>query len=146
MANTGQKQLTREIIDMNKIIIFEEKYGNRYFDASTPEKLNAACFKVLKERYENGEYNWLLEEAPEAINILADEQIEALPTERLKNDEIRRKKEYENKFKSWQRKQKELQDIKQCVENEAKERAFFLLRKRNSGEYEEFEIEDLEEV
>lgn len=131
---------------MNKIIIFKEKYDDRYFDASTPEKLNAACFKILKERFENGEYEWLLEEEPEAINILTDEQIEALPTERLKNDELRRKKEYERDYKSWEREQNEFKNIKSCVEKELKEKAFTILRARNGGEYEGFEIQELEEA
>lgn len=131
---------------MNKIIIFKEKHGDRYFDASTPEKLNAACFKILKERFENGEYEWLSEEEPEAINILTDEQIEALPTERLKNDELRRKKNYEQEYK-WRKQEKDMfKEIASCVKSESKQYAYNLLYERKGGEYENFEIETLEEA
>lgn len=37
-----------------KILILEEKHGDRYYDASTPEALSRAAVKVLKERAEEG--------------------------------------------------------------------------------------------
>lgn len=42
---------------IKKIIVFKEKDGRRYFDASTIEDLHAACIKVVKERYKMGWYD-----------------------------------------------------------------------------------------
>lgn len=39
-----------------RIIIFKEKHGDRYFDASTEWHLDAACATIIKERYEDGLY------------------------------------------------------------------------------------------
>ena len=40
-----------------RLIIFEEKKGKRYFDASTLESLDKACRYVLKQRFEMGLYD-----------------------------------------------------------------------------------------
>jgi len=37
-----------------QVIIFKEKHGDRYFDASTPENTALACLYVLKERLTAG--------------------------------------------------------------------------------------------
>lgn len=41
---------------MNKVIVFQEKSSNRYFDASTQEAILRAFYTVLKERLEGGWY------------------------------------------------------------------------------------------
>lgn len=40
-----------------KVIAFHEKYGNRYYDASTPELLDKACQEILCERFDEGYYD-----------------------------------------------------------------------------------------
>lgn len=37
-----------------KIIVFKEKHGNRYFDASTDEKVQAVALKIFNERLKEG--------------------------------------------------------------------------------------------
>jgi hypothetical protein len=39
---------------MDKVIIFHEKHGDRFYDASTDEKLLAALFSVMIDRIEDG--------------------------------------------------------------------------------------------
>lgn len=39
-----------------RILIAQEKHGNRYFKASTPEELDISCKKILKERLEEKDY------------------------------------------------------------------------------------------
>lgn len=41
---------------MNKVIVFQEKSSNRYFDASTQEAILRAFYTVLKDRLEGGWY------------------------------------------------------------------------------------------
>jgi hypothetical protein len=39
-----------------KILVAQEKHGNRYFKASTPEELDASCKKILSERLKEKDY------------------------------------------------------------------------------------------
>jgi hypothetical protein len=39
-----------------KILVAQEKHGNRYFKASTPEELDVSCKKILSERLEEKDY------------------------------------------------------------------------------------------
>jgi len=71
---------------MTQILIFKEKHGDRYFDASTPEMKSAAFLKILRERFTSG-YYYEKPKSPErnlsredkALLSLSEEQLEALP-------------------------------------------------------------------
>jgi len=39
-----------------KILVAQEKHGNRYFKASTPEELDISCKKILSERLKEKDY------------------------------------------------------------------------------------------
>lgn len=130
---------------MKQILIAKEKHGTRYFDASTPELLAESAFRLLKERWDDG-YWYISEDPPEDKDILFEEQIAALPTESLRNSESQKRIQYLRQFYNWQDDQKERLAIKDCVENNLKNKAWKLLWSRRNCEYENVELEELEEL
>lgn len=126
-----------------QILIAKEKHGTRYFDASTPELLAESAFKLLKERWDDG-YWYCLDDPPEDKDVLSEEQIAALPTESLRNQESQKRKNYLRELYNWQDDEEEFLAIKDCIENELKDKAWKLLRNRSDYEYENVELETLE--
>lgn len=59
---------------MKRIIIFNDGYFCRYFDASTDELLYGACLSIVMERFKGKKYDYLYElkepESPFDIEIL----------------------------------------------------------------------------
>ena len=73
---------------MQTIIVFTEKHGDRYFDASTPELKARACAKILRERRDEGYWYNREYEAPEPTFTpeeketlaMTDEQVALFPS------------------------------------------------------------------
>lgn len=129
---------------MNKqILIAKEKHGTRYFDASTPELLAESAFKLLKERWDDG-YWYFLDDPPEDKEVLSEEQIAALPTESLRNQESQKRKSFLREQRDWEYLAKEYRAIENCVKNKLKDKAWKLLQNRSDYEYENVELEELE--
>jgi hypothetical protein len=126
-----------------QILIAKEKHGTRYFDASTPELLAESAFKLLKERWDDG-YWYCLDDPPEDKDVLSEEQIAALPTESLRNQESQKRKNYLRKLYDWQDNAEEYKAIENCIENCLKDKAWKLLQNRRNYEYENVELETLE--
>lgn len=126
-----------------QILIAKEKHSTRYFDASTPELLAESAFKLLKERWDDG-YWYELDDPPKEKEVLSEEQIAALPTESLRNQESQKRKNYLREVYNWQSDEKQYLSIKDCVENGLKNRAWKLLQNRSDYEYENVELEYLE--
>jgi len=133
---------------MKQILIFKEKYGTRYFDASTLELRNAACFKILKERFLEGHwYDWMDEECqPHDPDILGDKQIAELPNENLRKVEKDRQQKLNRAMKNWQRNKNTYAKIKDCIGNEDFFTAYQILTNQSDGEYEGFNVEVLEQA
>jgi hypothetical protein len=130
---------------MKSIIIFKEKYGNRYFDASTEKLRNAACLKILKERFEGFWYDYS-NEKPSDKNILSDEQIAQLPTENLKTQESRKRKDYLKDLREYDDEVSFHKKAKLAIDSQDSQSAYYLLLQRDDGEYEGFDIEDLKDA
>ena len=62
---------------MKRILVLEEKHGNRYFDASTDKLLAQASLIVLKERYEEG--GWYFKPSEPSKPDFTEEQASELP-------------------------------------------------------------------
>lgn len=69
-----------------QILVLTEKHGDRFFDASTPEKLDWSAAKVLKERAEEGywyvrhyETTYKFTEKEQTFIDMTDTAIAALP-------------------------------------------------------------------
>lgn len=127
---------------MNRILIAEEKHGKRYFNASTTDARDAAAFKLLSERWEQGYYDFPAE--PEAHNILSEEQIELLPTEELKMQEKKKRKEYSNDVARYKIAVERISCVEKCIKEKIVNKAWALLCVFSTGEYENVYIEELE--
>lgn len=154
---------------MGRIIVFEEKHGNRYFDASTDEQLARACVKILKERanmwyyreYDKGVDAKFSKQELETL-ALTDEEVAALP-ELLRADVEQKISRLKRKKAAYVRNKAEedkwfnnLELIITLPEDEAakltetspsgRERsvAYDLIQSRGDGEYEGYSIENLE--
>lgn len=131
---------------MSKILIATEKYGTRYFDASTEELKNAAAFKILKERFKDGYYyDWLNEDVEPRENALSNEQIQNLP-EPYKSKAMADEKEYLRAVEESESNKNTFASIKDCVENNKTNRAYRLLLEFSNGEYEGIQLEKLEQI
>lgn len=132
-----------------KIIIFKEKHGNRYFDASTPQALDNACRKILKERLKYGWYN--VQQPPPPNNLLTIEEIAKLP-EKYKNQERRILLKWEETLESYQKEKQWLDDLKKLLEtpedlsNKKIPESYHFLRDREHWEYEGMTIRELEKA
>lgn len=152
---------------VDRIIIFKEKHGDSYFDASTDEALARACLAVLRQRNKEGWYyaptkpeaSYSKEE--QAILAMTDEQIEAIP-EPIKSETATRKAKLVRRLAGAEREYKLdnewftlLTELLALPVEEAVTRvrtfrsgrtqplAYALIEDRNGGEYEGFYIEDL---
>ncbi len=130
---------------MNKILIAHEKHCKRYFDASTDDLRNAACLKILSERFDRFFYDYSLQE-PSDKNILSDGQIAQLPTENLKAQELRKRKDYLEELRQYKKEIEFYNAVKSTIESRDGLSAYYLLLQRDDGEYEGFDIEDLEDA
>lgn len=78
---------------VSQIVVFREKHGDRYFDASTAELKALSFLTVLRERVEEGYWYYRQYEQPtlklsseqKALLALTDEQLAGLPTA-MQND------------------------------------------------------------
>jgi hypothetical protein len=111
-----------------EILVWEDKYGTSYYDASTPEALEKSALKILRQllndRYivkpenplegDNLEYSGIdLEQAR-----LTLEQIEALPTEGLRKDALAHRKRLANRIRSYQNQLAEYNAIQKVLAGE----------------------------
>lgn len=157
------------------IVIFEEKHSTRYFDASTEDALAAACLKILKERLQAGYWYYRNYEAPElvfgaedaAIMAMTDEQKSVLP-ESVRADIEQKQNRLIRQAANYQR-EKALEDswweAVDLIMSKPDEEAIALTSKdvpsaqwgrwrlvvmvleaRSDGEYENFQVENLENV
>lgn len=126
-----------------KIIVAQEKHGDRYLNATTDEALAASCVKLLKERLEQGWYD--PGNPPEAKDVLTPEQIDLLPTESLRIAEANKCRSYLKELKYWERDVEFEKQVKQIVQSDVVDakQAWRLLQSRN-GEYEAVNIENVE--
>lgn len=158
---------------MGRVIIFREKYGERYFDASDNQKLARACAVILKQRVEEGywyhrEYDgeFPLNSEEQKLAAFTDAQVEALPEPFL--SETKKKRAAIQKRRAvWEREKKNEdawftalekvisvapEDAHQFTTDDAegfKQRnpaplALAVIDYRADGEYEGYDLENLE--
>ncbi len=91
---------------MTQILIYKNKYGEDFYDASTPQKLEAASRKILKGLLDS---RWIPQPPDEPdfrySNIdmelanLTNDQINELPVISLRTEALRHKEKLANKIK-----------------------------------------------
>jgi hypothetical protein len=128
-----------------KIIIFHEKHGDRYFDASTQDKINAACHKIVLERLDDKRYSlkpslWSVAE-PE----LTRDQVENLPNGSVRREAERQWKEWENYEYNKRAEEQDISALKRIQAGD-KELAYKFLHSRRHNEYERFTIKEVESL
>ena len=139
---------------MKQILIFHEKHGDRYFDASTKEAIDAACRKILKERLTNG-YGWYDVYEPSYEAEHTQEQIDKLPeafkyiAQRMKDSNEAKRKAYAKEL-AWVERLKTLlktpREQTKIFKYQGMEvyESFKYIKDRADGEYEGFTFEKLE--
>lgn len=125
-----------------KILVFKEKYGDRYFDASTPEKELDAYLKIAKQRIKDGywyDIDCVVPEEPE----ISKEQIAKMKDSGLKTAAIQEWENYEYNLR-YLKECEETEKLIKLVKKGDKQAAKTLIWSRRDGEYEGFEIEETE--
>lgn len=152
---------------MSEVIVFEEKYGSRYLDASTPELKAKSFLMILRERLNDGytyyrpELGKLTQDEQDLI-ALTPEAISSLPTsvrdgltkdrERLVARRERQEIEFRQENQWFERADKlvalpveEAIAVGTPLRNGGfRSLAETLLNDRNGYEYEGFEVEKME--
>ena len=128
------------------ILVVEEKHGNRHFDASTPEKLHAACVKILKQRLKEGWYTPGDEPKLDYIDV------SDIP-DSLKDLAVIEIKRYKSQHKWWEQEVRDFDDINRVISFTGKLKlynrqpeSYGILEQRSNGEYERVHIEHLENI
>ena len=132
-----------------KIIIFEEKHGNRTFYSSCLEDACKIFKKILKERFKTAYYEWLKESRvfPETEE-LTQELIDQIPNEleTLKKESLERfKRQEENKKRSLRNNILYQEIEKECLSSTIDTTAYLLLEELREGSYEGWEVETPED-
>jgi hypothetical protein len=125
-----------------KIAIFKEKYGDRYFDVSTPEKEFDVYLKIAKQRIKDGYWydtDCLMPNEPE----ISKEQIVKMKDSGLKTAAIQEWRNYEANL-SYVKECEQTEKLIKLVKKGDKQAAKTLIQNRRDGEYEGFEIEETE--
>lgn len=142
----------------NTILVFQEKHGDRYFLADTPERTKKAFLKILEERYNRGGYFLKLEDCFSEEDLLlardSDEYIQKLQKTIADKDAVDVIKDHAlhelDRVKKLVRYYKEVVfengEIQKALSNKDGLLAFCILDGRRDYEYERFSFEHLESV
>lgn len=134
-----------------QILIAKEKHGDRYFDASSNEKLHKACVKLLQERLNEGYYQ--VYEDKDLI-ITPDDVIEKLAGD-IKEACIRNNSLTKRRLREIEEDKAFLEDVNTVLNSQeiimTRRRvpvpwSLELLLARSRYEYENVELIELEEV
>ena len=174
-----------------KILVWTHKHGSEYYDASTPEKLEASARLVLEDligaRYITAPEDPMKHIEYSGIDMelaqLDDETIDALPTQSLRDEATKHKNKLAARIRRHREDQTEWENIQKLIAGEevyepwtrrkpawtdeewqqvieqrlarvpgskvigdrvhARLSAWTIVKSRDGGEYEHFEIEDV---
>ena len=129
----------------NRLIVFAEKHGRRFFLVDTAEKLSAVALKILRGRYREG---WFEEpEVPTkpAEMLLTVEQLALLSNDARKRAEGT-KREYERELGVFTRETDAHRRLRRAIDSGDGELAVRVLAGRKEYEYEGWDFEYLESV
>jgi hypothetical protein len=144
MEEPGMSEsLTRVKLGKGTILVFREKHGDRYFMADSREALGEACFKVFKERFDEGWYASDFDE-PEKPEVTRDE-LGSLPPklQQAARDEI---VSYERMMAGYKKQQEFAKAITGAVANGDRAVAIRVIESRGGYEYEGYRLEQCEDA
>jgi len=111
--------------DKNRILIFKEKHGDRYFYVPTPDDLHKAAIKVFKERVKEGYWYYFDVKEPLKPDI-------------SREDGLKFKAFYERDLKYYNEILKEKKLYENALNDTTGEIVWKFLRQRQDNEYEGF--------
>lgn len=144
-----------------KILVWRCKYGENYYDASTPEALEASSLEVLRNLVKDG---YIFEPKDPMKHIeysgidlelarLTPEQIHALPTQSLRDEAIKHMKRFAYRYAVYYHEKHQYEVIQRLLNGETvvekhngKQRTFTawsILQMRDGSEYENFSVADV---
>lgn len=135
--------------NMTRILIAKEKHGDKVYDVSTIELLDAACLEILAERLFNQWY-WRPDEKEKPAEVMSEEEIAALPEGQIRATAARLAKHWKDQqawdadARKWYDRVKELVQEKESprvtLRGEEWPESYLSLRERSDYEYEEIEL------
>jgi hypothetical protein len=121
-----------------KILVWHDKHGEHYFDASTPEAKEKSALKILKmwvewnyigkpeDPMQHIQYSGIdLEQAQ-----LTDEAIDALPTQQMRNTAMGHKRSLERRKRQYESELEEFEDVEKIIAGES---VFEVFRERGEN-------------
>lgn len=128
-----------------KIIMFEEKHTNRYFEYNSVEKFYKIFLKIFNERYEQGWFKYGEVNKPKSLKMSVEE-INALKDEDVKKIAQDKYDEYQRELKQYEQYRKFNETVERVSKEQDAPAAYSILRGRNGYEYEKFEIIETESI
>lgn len=125
-----------------RILIFEEKHGDRFFLVSSVEEFHLACKKIFDQRVDQGWYNWITEEEEPTMPDFAEETIPSLP-ESMRTEAKNTWTRYKNQLASYKDNQ-HLLKIMEIAKGGDAAACCEVLKELKGNEYEKFRFEDPE--
>jgi hypothetical protein len=133
-----------------KILVVNSEYGARFFDASTLEKEDAACKKILKERLDEGWYKPYYDEEPK-VELLSEDDVKDADVLRLIQEKNKRAKQ---RLTDYRNSLSDFNDVNACLASPMKTLrrgtqtlSYNLLTNLGSSEYDDrVTLETLESV
>lgn len=122
-------------------LIANEKHGDLYYEASTPELLGLACLELLQRRLDDGWYNAGDEPEPVPSGQLSPEALRDDPV--LYEVAVRRQASWQNRMDAYLGAVEFQQTAKKAIANRWFQEAWMLLRQRSDYEYEAVELVEL---
>lgn len=133
----ARKPINRAIITAPRILVFSEKYGDRYFQVNSDEDLFKACLKVFRERVKDGHWYWFPPEP--AKPSMTVEAIAALPEGRVKKAAMFEISNYPQEVHTWKRAMENKEQYNKAMGGDGRE-AYYFLCSRVDHEYEHFNL------
>ena len=130
-----------------KILILNDKGGDRYFLAEPEAKLHAAALLILKERIDP-KYPFIVEpETPEIPEgMLEPAQLDALPEGEIKKIARGQRKNYDLLMRQYDNDLDQWKRIQKAIKEKDGKAAYKILQERQHHEYEDFTIDDVEDA
>lgn len=128
------------------LIVWREKHGDVYEAATTPAAVSKLFLNKMKERFDDGWYDWMLEQKNQLkAPKFTREEVEALPDSFADQREgfLEQIQKFEKKTKEVMRYFKVYEDIKKALKESDGRKAIRLMSQMKNHEYENFNVEPL---
>ena len=123
--------------------VFKEKHGDLYYLVQNEEELNKMWLQVLKDRHQQGYYNWMKDYVPYGLKVpkYTQEEILALPPSMTEEQQkmMLELKKYNASIKEQNNTRNDFIQIEKTLSTNNGKLAYLCLQNFSNGEYEGFE-------